>query len=205
MPAVMAIQFGSKASRTGRLRWRVGARPGGCSVRPGEPRARAAGPSRRFSPRARQGSGRARRVWPGRSARGQIGIILAVAVERRQRPLEEGSGNRRAHVDAGVEQLGGDSRRAPGHLVQPRAQPVQPLIDRCGLLARQVAHRAPVAVGRATASVTPQQVGPPRSAGWLTYPPSRSIRSSTSFSIECSPSIAYPRRVAASNNHNGYA
>src|SRR5690348_8395439 len=76
----------------------------------------------------------------------EVGIVATIAVERSERALEEGDGDRRAHVDAGVEQLGGDARAARGDLVEAGTEPVEALVDRCSLLARELAHRLPETV-----------------------------------------------------------
>ena len=60
------------------------------------------------------------KLRPDASVGDQVGVIDAVAVERGQRPLEERCGDRRPHVDAGVEQFGGDFRAAFGNVVEPR-------------------------------------------------------------------------------------
>ena len=54
----------------------------------------------------------------------QVGIVRAVAVERGERTLEEGDRDRRSHVDARVEELGGDARSAGGDLIEMRPEPV---------------------------------------------------------------------------------
>src|SRR3546814_7538888 len=47
-----------------------------------------------------------------------------------------------AHIDAGVEEFGGDPRRAQRDPVETGAQPIEAAIDRRGVGARQIAHRA---------------------------------------------------------------
>src|SRR3954452_17941659 len=78
--------------------------------------------------------------------RHEVGIIMTVAVERRQHTLQKRRRNRRPHVDPGIEQLRGDGRGALRHLIETGAQPVESLVDRRGVLARELTHRARVAV-----------------------------------------------------------
>jgi hypothetical protein len=47
-----------------------------------------------------------------------VGIIARGAVERIERALQETRGGPDAHIDAGIEQFGGDPRRAPRDLVE---------------------------------------------------------------------------------------
>src|SRR3546814_19672630 len=47
-----------------------------------------------------------------------------------------------AHIDAGVEEFGGDPRRAQRDPVETGAQPIEAAIDRRGVGARPIAHRA---------------------------------------------------------------
>ena len=80
------------------------------------------------------------------AVRSQIGIVLGIAVERRQRALEEGRRDRGAHVDASVEQLRRDPLGPLGDLVEPRPQPIEPPIDRRRLMPRQAPRRAGISV-----------------------------------------------------------
>ena len=77
----------------------------------------------------------------------EIGIVRAIAVERGERALEEGDGNRRTHVDPGVEQLGGQPRAAGRDFVEARPQPVEAAVDARRFASRQQPHRSGVAMG----------------------------------------------------------
>jgi hypothetical protein len=77
----------------------------------------------------------------------EVGIVAAIPIECGERALEEGRGDRRAHVGAGIEQLGGKPRAARRDLIEARAEPVQALVDCGGFLARQLPHRSAIAVG----------------------------------------------------------
>lgn len=75
-----------------------------------------------------------------------VGIVARTAIERVERTLQEGAGNFRPHVHAGVKQLGRDSRRAPGNGIEAGTAPVEPLINVRGGNARQAPHRAAISM-----------------------------------------------------------
>lgn len=102
--------------------------------------------ARRLSSKRQEGIEGAERLRADAPVRHQVGIVLAVAIERRQRPLQEGDRDRRAHVGAGVEQLGGDARASLCDLVEARPKPVQPPVDRRRFFARELPHRAAVTI-----------------------------------------------------------
>lgn len=77
----------------------------------------------------------------------EVGIVLALAVQCRQRALKESRGHRRSHVGAGVEEFAGNGARPFRHLVELRPEPVQPLVDYRRFLTRQVAHGSTITVG----------------------------------------------------------
>ena len=70
----------------------------------------------------------------------------AVAVEGRQRALQEGCGDGRTHVRSGVEKLFGNARAALGHFVEGRAQPIKTTVDCNCFFSRQCPHRAAIAM-----------------------------------------------------------
>src|SRR3546814_7245312 len=63
-------------------------------------------------------------------------------VEGVERALEEAGGDGRAHVDAGVEQLGRKGGRLLGHLVEARPQPIEAAVDGDRFITRKTAHVA---------------------------------------------------------------
>src|SRR5690242_9121857 len=84
------------------------------------------------------------RLRPDAAVRHEVGIVAAVAVERGERALEKGDGNRGPHVHARVEQLSRNALAAFCNLVEGRAQPVEPLVDCRRFLARELPHRAAI-------------------------------------------------------------
>src|SRR5947209_16058636 len=110
---------------------------------------------------------------------GEIGIIRAAAAERGQRSLEEGDGDRRTHVDAGVEQFGGKVRATLCDLAEALPQPAQSKVDVDRLASRQLAHRPRVALRPGHLLGDPETGRPALVGGLSTNPPSRSINAST--------------------------
>src|SRR5207237_465596 len=68
------------------------------------------------------------------------------AIERVQRPLEKSDCNRWPHVDAGIEQLGGETRRAIANAVEARTLPIDAAIDGGGSVATEQSHVAAIAI-----------------------------------------------------------
>src|SRR3546814_19099311 len=89
---------------------------------------------------------RRQRARPDFAVVRDVGIVARGAVERIERALKETGGGPGAPIHAGVEEFGGDPRRAQRDPVETGAQPLEAALDRRRLGARPIPTPPPITI-----------------------------------------------------------
>src|SRR3546814_20232030 len=93
-----------------------------------------------------KGIERAHRLRTDLAVDDDVGIVALFAVECVQRSLEESDGDLWTHIDASIEQFGGDVRRDFRYGCEAGLLPIDVAVDRLGLISRELPHVPTIAM-----------------------------------------------------------